>query len=263
MGFVRDLTGKTAANRAAQAGDIQAQAALDGADLQVQAGKDASALLNPFAGIGQQGLGQSSFLTDPQAQFDFLQNNPLFQMGLDNANQQTLGMAASRGRLSSGDTLQQLNNNALQVASPLIQDQKSSIGSLLNYGLTTAGNQGNLLIGQGAAAAGGITNSAAAQAGGLVGEANARGQAAQNIFGLGLQGASSLFSDPKLKTNIKKTGEKNGFNIYSWVWNKAANQLGLYGASSGVMANEVANVAPKAIGARDGYMTVNYDMIGV
>ena len=232
----------------------------------------------------KQGLTQSNFLTDPQAQFDFLQSNPLFQMGLDNANQQTLGMAASRGRLSAGDTLQQLNNNALQVASPLIQDQKNSIGSLLNYGLTTAGNQGNLLTGQGAVAAGGITNSAAAQAGGMIGEANARGQRAQNIFGLAGQGAASIFggggggggggagnaamlasifSDPKLKTNIKKISEKNGFNIYSWAWNKTAHKLGLYGFSSGVMADEVAKVMPEAIGERDGFMTVNYSMIGV
>jgi hypothetical protein len=162
---IADLTGKNASDAAEEA-----------ANLQIQAGKDASALFDPYAGLGQQGVDQANFLTDPQAQFDFLQNNPLFQMGLDNANQQTLGLAAARGRLSAGDTLQQLNNNALQVASPLIQNQQSNIGQLLNYGLQTAGNQGNLLTGQGAAGAAG-----------LVGSANARGQGAQNLFSGGLQ----------------------------------------------------------------------------
>ena len=260
---------------------MQSQAALDASQLQVQAGRDASALLDPFAGIGQQGLEQANFLTDPQAQFDFLQNNPLFQMGLDNANQQTLGLAASRGRLSAGDTLQQLTNNSLLAAQPLINDQKNSIGNLLNFGSTTATNQGNLLLGQGTAAAGGITNSAAAQAAGMVGEANARGQSAQNIFGLGgqalagglgggagiggfLSGAiGGIFSDPLLKDNIAKIGEQNGFNIYSWTWNKAANALGLIGESRGVMADEVKKVMPQAVGTSRGYMHVNYSMIGV
>jgi len=63
----------------------------------------------------------------------------------------------------------------------LIQQQKNSIGDLLNMGVSTAGNQGNLLTGQ-----------AAAQAGGIVGAANARGAGASNIFGsvLGLGGAA-------------------------------------------------------------------------
>jgi len=230
----------------------------------VQAGRDASALLDPFAGIGQQGLEQANFLTDPQAQFDFLQNNPLFQMGLDNANQQTLGLAASRGRLSAGDTLQQLTNNSLLAAQPLINDQKNSIGNLLNFGSTTAANQGNLLLGQGTAEAGGITNSAAAQAAGMIGEANARGQRAQNIFDLGMKGVQAFMaSDPALKENIVKTGKQNGFNTYTWVWNKVANKHGLFGNGRGVMADEVKAVNPKAVIVNNGYMAVNYNMIGV
>lgn len=142
--------------------------------MQQQAGQQASALLDPFAAIGQQGLSQAQFLTDPQQQFNFLQNNPLFQLGLENLNEQTMNVAAARGRLSAGDTLQQLQNNALLAAQPLISDQKQSIGNLLNYGLTTAGNQGNLLTGQ-----------AAAGAGGIVGAANARTQGVNNLLNLG------------------------------------------------------------------------------
>jgi len=245
MGFVRDLTGRTAVD-----------AAKKGADAQVQGSIEASQLLDPFKGIGEQGLAQAGFLTDPNAQFEFLQNNPLFQMSLDNANQNTLGMAAAQGRLSSGDTLQQLSNNTLLAAQPLIGQQKQSIGDLLNFGLTTAGSQGNLRTGQ-----------AAAEAGGIVGAANARGQSAQNLFDIGGQalgaGAAFMFSDPKLKTNIKKVDSKNGFNIYTWTWNKAAEALGLHGDGRGVMADEVTQRMPDAVGGRDGYMTVNYDMIGV
>ena len=241
MGFVRDLTGSTAVKAAGRAGDVQVQGAIE-----------ASQLLDPFKGIGEQGLDQANFLTDPNAQFDFLQNNPLFQMSLDNANQNTLGLAAARGRLSSGDTLQQLSNNTLLAAQPLIGQQKQSIGDLLNFGMTTAGNQGNLRTGQ-----------AAAEAGGIIGAANARGAKAKNILDLGAQAATAYFSDPKLKTNIKPAGTKNGFNLFTWTWNDAANALGLYGKSSGVMADEVQQLMPEAITTERGYMKVNYDMIGV
>lgn len=241
MGFIRDLTGRTAVD-----------AATNAADAQVVGGEEASALLDPFQQIGQQGLDQSGFLTDSAQQFDFLQNNPLFQLGLDNANQQTMQGAASRGRLSSGDTLQQLNNNALLAGQGLIGDQKNSIQNLLSTGLNVAGAQGNLRTGQ-----------AAAQAGGIVGAANARGARAQNVFDLGSQAAAAYFSDPKLKDEIKLISSRNGFNIYSWVWNEAAAKLGLFGASSGVMADEVKETNPDAITMEGEYMKVNYDMIGV
>ena len=242
MGFVRDFTGKTAVKAATQ-----------GADVQVQAGADASALLDPFKGIGQQGLAQSNFLTDPNAQFDFLQNNPLFQMGLDNANEQTMQSSASRGRLSAGDTLQQLTNNSMLASQGLIGDQKNSIQNLLGMGLNVAGNQGNLRTGQGSA-----------QAAGIVGAANARGARAQGIVDLGVKAGQAYFSDPSLKANIKKVDNKNGFNIYTWTWNKAAEKLGLFGSSRGVMADEVKLIRPDAVIAdSSGFMKVNYSAIGV
>ena len=164
-GFDDKVLGRDAARAAEEAGEIQATA-----------GGQASALLDPFQGLGTSGIEQAGFLTDPQAQFDFLQNNPLFQASLDNANQQTLQSAAARGRLSSGDTLQQLSQNTLLSASPLIQQQKQSIGDLLTVGQNVAGSQGNLLTGQ-----------AAARAGGIVGGANAQTQGTQNLFNLGSQ----------------------------------------------------------------------------
>lgn len=174
MGFIRKITGQDSAKRSEAA-------AIEAGDIQQQAAGGASSLLDPFQQLGQSGLEQSGFLTDQQAQFDFLQNNPLFQMGLDNANTQTNQMAASRGRLSAGDTLQQLNNNALLTAAPLIGQQKQSIGDLLSMGQDVAGSQGNLL-----------TGGAASQAAGLVGGANARNQGDANLSNItmGLAGAA-------------------------------------------------------------------------
>lgn len=249
MGFVDRLTGKS-----------QAKAIEKGADLQFQAGEEASALLDPFQAIGQQGLDQAGFLTDPQAQFDFLQSNPLFQYGLDAGQNALTGItqsAAARGRLSAGDTATNLQDqgfrNALLAAQPLISEQKASIGDLLNFGQSTALNQGNLRTGQ-----------AAAQAGGLIGSANARSQGAQNILDFGTKVAGQIAaSDPSLKENITKIDEINGFNVYSWDWNSKANSFGLYGSSKGVMADEVNLSSPDAVIDNGDYLMVDYSKIGV
>lgn len=273
MGFIRDITGKTAADAAKAGGEAQvdqSRLALD----ELRSSKDQGlGFLQPFQQLGQQGLDQASFLTDPNAQFDFLQNNPLFQMGLDNANTQTNQMAASRGRLSSGDTLQQLNNNALLTAAPLIGQQKQSIQDLLSRGFNTSQAQSNAALGFGSQLGEAQNNIGNAIAGSLSGQANARGEAANNMLGLAggiasnpaVQGfAKSLFSsDPRLKENIKKIGVENGFNTYSWDWNEEANKLNLHGSSKGVMADEVRSKRPDAVTIKDGYMQVDYGKIGV
>ena len=272
MGFVRDLTGKTAVNAAKKGGEAQ----VGQAELALQALQGAKSegmgFLQPFQQLGQQGLDQANFLTDSQAQFDFLQNNPLFQMGLDNANTQTNQMAAARGRLSAGDTLQQLNNNALLTAAPLIGQQKQSIQDLLSRGFNTGQAQANVALGAGSQIADAQNNIGNAMAGNLTGQANARGSSANNIFGMVGNAASnpavqnlakSIFSDPRLKENIEHIGVSNGFNLYSWDWNEAANKLDLRGSSTGVMADEVNRQQPDAITIKDGYMQVDYAKIGV
>ncbi len=162
-GFDDKILGGDAADAAIEAGEIQQQAA-----------QQASTLFDPFQQLGQQGLQQAQFLTDPNAQFDFLQSNPLFQMGLDNANAQTSRSAAASGRLSGTDTQQQFFNNSLLAASPLIGQQQQQINNLLGFGLNTAGQQGNLL-----------TGGAAAQAGGVIGAANADSQGINNLLNIG------------------------------------------------------------------------------
>ena len=65
-------------------------------------------------------------------------------------------------------------------------------------------------------------------------------------------------SDIRLKRNVKRIGERNGFGWYQWEWNDAAASLGLYGESEGVIAQEVEAVRPDLIGMIGGYKAVNY-----
>ena len=67
-----------------------------------------------------------------------------------------------------------------------------------------------------------------------------------------------MSSDIRLKRNVKRIGERNGFGWYQWEWNDAAASLGLYGESEGVIAQEVEAVRPDLIGMIGGYKAVNY-----
>jgi len=84
------------------------------------------------------------------------------------------------------------------------------------------------------------------------------------VAGLGLEAyKSGMFSDKRLKTNIKKIGTVNGFNFYSFDWNHIANMLGLKGSTFGCMADEVIKIVPEAIIIKDNFMMINYSTIGV
>jgi hypothetical protein len=72
------------------------------------------------------------------------------------------------------------------------------------------------------------------------------------LFGLG--GAfAGLFSDRRLKDNIKKVGKlDNGLDVYSYTMN-GVPQIGL-------IAQEVEKVKPEAVGEIGGFKTVRYDL---
>ena len=275
-GTISAFSGKTGAEASQQAAQLQAQSGREAlAELQ-RSKQEGLGFLQPFGDVGLSGVAQADFLTDPNAQFDFLQNNPLFQLSLEQgqqATQQAQGdlfkSAAARGRLSSGDTLQQIQQlgdisqrNALLSGTNLIQGQRQSIGDLLNFGQGIASNQANTALGVGSQASGINTGIGNALASGQVGAANAQAQGASNIAQLAGT-ALSFFSDPKLKQNMELIGEQNGYNVYTWDWNDTAEAIGLTGSSSGVMADEVKLSRPDAITVEGGFMKVDYNAIGV
>jgi hypothetical protein len=104
---------------------------------------------------------------------------------------------------------------------------------------------------------------------GYTGAANAMQQGSQQntqnmmaLAGLAMK-AYGMFSDRRLKKNIKKVGKINGFNWYSFNWNSVANKLGLSGSTYGCMADEVFEKVPDAVCMKNGFMWINYMMIGV
>ena len=170
-------------------------AARDASKRQARAGRDAIAfqemqadrgldILSQFDPLIQRGVDASSFLADPNAQFDFLQNNPLFQMALDEANANTTARAASQGRLGAGDTKSELARNVFLSGIPLIDRQRQDVGNLLNTGIGLGTSKANILQGLSSGVSPIITGIGASDAAGTIGANNATQQGIQNLFGL-------------------------------------------------------------------------------
>jgi len=91
------------------------------------------------------------------------------------------------------------------------------------------------------------------------------GSAAQ-LGGAALMGGMnpfSIFSDERLKENIKPIGKsENGHNLYTWDWNDKAKKLGVNDPTTGVLAQEVKKYMPEAvIEDENGYYKVNYGVL--
>ena len=283
MGFVDNLSGKTAAKAAIKGAGIQAGALEESKGI-IQEGSDtaqgilvdqfgnATSPFDQFSGVTNQALGMSDILFDPQAQASYLQNNPIYQNALQQAQDSTNASSAARGRIGAGDTISRLADNTLTTALPFLQNQQNLVQGGIQQGLGIAGNLSQLNSNQTSALAnlelGNATNIAnlvqgigAVQAGGVTGAANARTAGASGLFNAATQiGAAAIgASDKRLKKNIELLGKNNGFNIYSWDWNEEGNKQGLEGTAVGVIAQEVQETHPQYVNTHEsGFLTVDY-----
>lgn len=193
--IIEGVTGKTAAEAALAGSRAQQTATQQAIAAQQEAAQRAQGFLEPFGQVGQEAIGQAGFLTDPQQQFEFLQSNPLFNLALEQAQTGTQKLAAARGRLSAGDTLQDLSRNVLLQASPLIGEQKRSIAGLLDFGRGVAGQQANVEVGAGSQIAPLLQDVGNIEAAGGIGAANARAAGVGNLLNIGATafGAPPIF----------------------------------------------------------------------
>lgn len=82
-----------------------------------------------------------------------------------------------------------------------------------------------------------------------------------NLFGLGgtLGAGAWLMSDPILKTDIHLRGYEKGLPIYHFRYNGDPEKT----VYRGVMATDVYKVCPDAVHLVDGYLAVDYNMLGI
>jgi hypothetical protein len=164
-----------------------------------------------------------------------------------------------------------------------ISQWETNENNIYDAGLLPSQTRANALVGSQEAKATGDVQRAEALAQGRLAKAGSEGGLGSSILGTagtvvggyfgGPAGAAiggsvggavgSKFSDPVLKDNVVFLGEDSGHNIYEWTWNRLAESLGLSGYDTGVMASEIEQTHPGAVGMAQGYQTVNYDMLGV
>lgn len=149
------------------------------------------------------------------------------------------GNAAAKGLLRSGST-----GKALVNYEQMLENQASDqyMNRLLGVG--------NLGLG----------------AGGLVAQAGQRSQSSQREGGksgfgnfLGNAAVLAAGSDERLKTDITPVGKnRDGLTVYQYMYKDGS------GPFIGVMAQEVAEVKPEALGpVVNGYMTVDYSKVNI
>lgn len=81
----------------------------------------------------------------------------------------------------------------------------------------------------------------------------------QTLAGIGMTGAA-IFSDRRLKHDIKLIGRKLGHKWYSFRYNTDAPEI----VREGVMAQDILKTNPEAVSIdSSGYYKVNYSMLGL
>ncbi len=244
MSFVGDIvdgiTGKTAATATQNAADTSVAFQQDALNYLKQSQEP----LLEAQQFGLSGL-MDYYGGNQQGVIDTAMQSPYYTSMLAQGEEATLRNAAATGGLRSGTTQNALAANSQNVLN-------SAIGQQLGGLQTLSGFQPNT-----SAVANATTGIGNTMAQGITGAAQAEQQGINNLISLGTS-VAGMFSDERLKENIKRVGKVNGFNWYSWTWNSIAEGLGLTGESQGVLAQEVEKSSPELINMREGFKTVNY-----
>lgn len=204
--------------------------------------------LNPFQDYITQGINK-------QAEGDYsLYKQALSGAGQMGSNREFVNAAAAdEARLNAiGGTMAGNYNNAQSTA---LDQNQQTIANLMTQGeftrgLDTQSKQSELSALQAMAQLLGVYPATS--------EGTSKSSESKGIGGL-LQGAGaamSLFSDRRLKDNIRKVGERNGLNLYEFTYKGRPDKF------IGVMADEVAEVMPDAVKEIDGFMAVDYGKLG-
>lgn len=281
VGLTDSKAGERAARTAESAAQTQAgfqQQALDYLkETQAPITEAQTGSLGRLGALAQQGVNPYQLQTEQQLLKD-IKTSPLYQSimsGLQAGEESVLRNQSMTGGYRSGGTQQNLArlgrdtaNQALLTAFGNRQQRDMQQAGLNQQAFQNQlGLESTIMglpsqVGNIAGLTSGIGQTLAQ---GQIGAAQNRLQGSQantqNLIDLARLGFTA--SDRRLKDNIQKVGTENGFNVYTWQWNKKANELGLHGNGRGVIADEVKKVKPEAVKRHAGFDTVDYEMIGV
>lgn len=185
------------------------------------------------------GLGSGGGPAQDQA-FQNYRDNSGYNFQMQQGQQAIAGSQAAKGLLDSGSTGKALTTFGQGLADQSLNNYLTQTTSLANLGLSA----GNTISG-----AGNVSNSTGTSS----------GSSKKGLGGvIGSVAGAVAASDRRLKKDIKKLRTlQNGLNVYQY------NYINDKGPYIGVMADEVRDILPEALGPMiDGYMTVDYSKVG-
>jgi len=110
----------------------------------IQGRTRARQFLQPSTEFGTGQIGALEDILTSEGQLDFLEDNPIFQAALRNANLGTNAASASQGRFRAGGTAQELFQNFLSTSFPLLQSQTQNLFQAARFGERGGVGQANI-----------------------------------------------------------------------------------------------------------------------
>jgi hypothetical protein len=259
------LQRNTARQAAAQASDAQIQGSQAGMDELRSQFANLQELLKPYVQVGPEALqGQRAIVglggpAEEAAQIARIEQSPLFQAQVRQGEEALLQGASATGGLRGGNIQAALAQFRPGMLQSQIDLQYERLGGLTTLGQKSAAAQAGAGMGLAESISGLYGDIGASRAGRAMAEQRAQGQfqgGLINLAGQALPAIGKMFSDIRLKENIKKIGTRpDGLGVYEfdYIWGGDRN--------IGLMAQEVNEVYPHAVGVVDGYLTVNYSQV--
>jgi hypothetical protein len=259
------LQRNTQRQAAAQASDAQIQGTEAGMNELRTQFSNLQELLRPYVQVGPEALqGQRAIVglggpAEEAAQIARIEQSPLFQAQVRQGEEAMLQQASATGGLRGGNIQAALAQFRPGMLQSQIDLQYERLGGLTSLGQRSAAAQAGAGMGLAESLSGLYGDIGASRAGRAMAEQRAQGQfqgGLINLAGQALPAIGKMFSDIRLKENIKKIGTRpDGLGVYEfdYIWGGDRN--------IGLMAQEVNEVYPHAVGVVDGYLTVNYSQV--
>jgi len=273
IGGTQLVGGMMQADAAGDAAAVQAGASEAGIVEQRRQFEAMRELLKPYVEAGTPALAQQQALLGlggPEAEraaIERIQGGVGFQESVRQGEEALLQRASATGGLRGGNIQAALAQFRPAMLREAIDQQYSRLGGMTSLGQQSAAGVGTAGMETGSAIARLQAERGAALAGGELGQAkafsgilNLPAQVLGMQYGaggkMGQPGLSNLFSDRRLKKNIKQIGTRpDGLNVYEfdYIWGG--------GRQVGLMAQEVQSVYPGAVSESGGYLMVDYSKV--
>lgn len=204
----------------------------------------------PYVQAGNSTLpGLQNLINNPQAQKDYIMNNPFYAALADDAEQRLFSNQAARGRVGSGSTAKALNNELLMLGSDLLSKNIAERFGLAGLGMDATNATANTNM----AAGTNIANLEVGTRTALADQASATNTNKSNIIDL----AGSRLTDLNNSTTAGIAGLQSdlGSNTANILTGNAANQANLAVSAGDSAAAGTVGVANAITGGINNLLT--------